>query len=377
LVQAGAAYYCDCDPEDLEERRQKALARGEKPRYDGRCRERGLTKAPNRAVRFKTPQTGVTCWEDQIKGHIAFENRELDDLVILRADGIPTYNLAVVVDDITMNVSHIIRGDDHISNTPRQLLIYEALGAEPPFMAHMPLMLGKDRTKLSKRHGALPVLAYRERGILPHTLNNYLARLGWSHGDQEIFSREELIRYFSLHQVGKAPGIHDDEKLLWLNSHYLKISDDHELARELAPFLASLGIEAPDPGYLARVAATLKTRSKTLADMAAAARFYFQDPRPYEPEGAKKFLTPAAVPILRAAGQALENLPDLSEETVTGMLKDLAAQAGVKLVAVAQPLRVALTGRAASPSLTDVIALLGKEESGRRLAYALDFIDKG
>jgi glutamyl-tRNA synthetase len=310
MLAGGAAYCCDCDPEDLEERRQKALARGEKPRYDGRCRERGLARGPSRAVRFKTPQIGVTFWEDQIKGHIAFENRELDDLVILRADGIPTYNLAVVVDDITMDVSHIIRGDDHISNTPRQILIYEALGAAPPLFAHMPLMLGKDRTKLSKRHGALSVLAYRDRGILPHTLNNYLARLGWSHGDQEIFSPEELIRYFSLHQVGKAPGIHDDDKLLWLNSHYLKTGDDHELALELLPFLAPLGIEAPDLAYLARAAATLKTRSKTLAEMAEAARFYFQDPRPYEPAGAQKFLTPDAAPLLRESVKALDNQPD-------------------------------------------------------------------
>ncbi|MGQ9687411.1 MAG: glutamate--tRNA ligase [Desulfobaccales bacterium] len=375
LLAAGTAYYCDCDPEDLEERRKKALARGEKPRYDGRCRERGLSQGPKRAVRFKTPQTGITCWQDQIKGHIAFENRELDDLVILRADGLPTYNLAVVVDDITMQVSHIIRGDDHISNTPRQLLIYEALGATPPLMAHMPLMLGKDRTKLSKRHGALPVLAYRERGILPQALNNYLARLGWSYGDQEIFTREELIRYFSLHQVGKAPGIHDDDKLLWLNSHYLKTSDDHELARLLTPFLAPFGIAASDPDYLARVAATLKARSKTLADMAAQARFYFQDPRPYEPEGAKKFLTPATAPILRAAVQALKKVPDLSEETLTAMLRDLAAQAGVKVVAVAQPMRVALSGRTTSPSLTEVIALLGREESLRRLTQALDSIE--
>ncbi len=376
LLKAGAAYCCDCDPEDLEERRQKALAQGEKPRYDGRCRERGLARAPNRAVRFKTPQIGVSCWEDQIKGHIAFENRELDDLVILRADGLPTYNLAVVVDDITMNVSHIIRGDDHISNTPRQLLIYEALGAKPPLLAHMPLMLGKDRTKLSKRHGALSVLAYRDRGILPHTLNNYLARLGWSHGDQEIFTQEELIRYFSLHHVGKAPGIHDDEKLLWLNSHYLKTGDDDELAGELIPFLAPLDIASPDPGYLARVVATLKIRSKTLAEMAEAARFYFQDPRPYDPKGAQKFLTPATAPLVREAIKALENLSELSEETLTGMLKDLAAQAGVKLVAVAQPLRVALTGRTASPSLTDVIALLGREECLTRLSRAFDFIEQ-
>jgi glutamyl-tRNA synthetase len=376
LVQAGAAYYCDCDPEDLEERRQKALARGEKPRYSGRCRERNLGPGPQRAVRFKTPPTGATCWQDQIKGHIAFENQELDDLVLMRADGIPTYNLAVVVDDITMAVSHIIRGDDHISNTPRQLLIYQALAATPPLLGHMPLMLGKNRTKLSKRHGAQPVLAYRDRGILPHTLNNYLARLGWSHGDQEIFTREELIQYFSLHHVGKAPGIHDDEKLLWLNSHYLKTSDDHDLARQLVPFLAPLGIESPDPDFLVRVAATLKARSKTLADMAEAARFYFQDPRPYEPEGAQKFLTPATAPILQNARQALENQADFSETGLTGMLKDLATQAGVKLVAVAQPLRVALTGRTASPSLTDVMALLGKEESIARLSRALEYIEQ-
>jgi glutamyl-tRNA synthetase len=377
LLEAGAAYYCDCDPEDLEERRKKALARGDKPRYDGRCRERGLGAGPHRAVRFKTPQMGATFWEDQIKGHIAFENQELDDLVIRRADGIPTYNLAVVVDDITMNVSHIIRGDDHISNTPRQILIYQALDAPLPLFGHMPLMLGKDRTKLSKRHGALPVLAYRDRGILSHTLNNYLARLGWSHGDQEIFSREELIRYFSLHQVGKAPGVHDDEKLLWLNSHYLKTSDDRELAGLLVPFLAPLGITSPDPDYLARVAATLKTRSKTLVEMAEAARFYFQDPRPYEANGAKKFLTPDSAPILRKAAEALDNLPDLAEDTLTGMLKSLADEFGVKLVAAAQPLRVALTGRTASPSLTDVIALLDKQESKKRLACALEFIAQG
>jgi glutamyl-tRNA synthetase len=376
LLKAGAAYYCDCDPEDLEVRRQKALDLGDKPCYDGSCRERGLAPGPSTAVRFKTPQTGTTFWQDQIKGHIAFENHELDDLVIRRADGIPTYNLAVVVDDITMNVSHIIRGDDHISNTPRQLLIYQALETPPPLLGHMPLMLGKDRAKLSKRHGALPVLAYRDRGILPHTLNNYLARLGWSHGDQEIFTREELIQYFSLNHVGKAPGIHDDEKLLWLNSHYLKASNDQDLARDLIPFLATLGIESPNLDFLARVVATLKARSKTLVEMAEAARFYFQDPRPYEPEGANKFLNPDTAPFLREAIQALEDLPDLAEGTLTGMLRDLAAQAGVKLVTVAQPLRVALTGRTASPSLTDVISLLDKEESVKRLAYALKFIEQ-
>jgi glutamyl-tRNA synthetase len=377
LLANDHVYYCDCDPEDLEERRKKALARGEKPRYDGRCRDRGLPAGPQTAVRFKTPQTGTTHWEDQIKGHIAFENQELDDLVIRRADGIPTYNLAVVVDDITMQVTHIIRGDDHISNTPRQILIYQALGEALPLFGHMPLMLGKDRAKLSKRHGAQPVLAYRERGILSHTLNNYLARLGWSHGDQEIFSRDELIRYFSLEHVGKAPGVHDDEKLLWLNSHYLKSSDDHELAGLLLPFLAPLGISAPDLDYLAKVAATLKTRAKTLVEMAEASRFYFQDPRPYEAKGAQKFLIPDTVPILKGAMEAIGNLPELTEESLHGTMKSLADEFSVKMVAVAQPLRVALTGRTASPSLTDVIALLGKEESNRRLAAALEFIARG
>lgn len=375
LLAAGSAYYCDCQPRDPDLFRQAALETGVSPKYDGRCRERGLKPGPHTAVRFKTPRTGSSRWQDLIKGHIAFDNQELDDLVIMRHDGIPTYNLAVVVDDLTMAVSHVIRGDDHISNTPRQLLIYEALGATPPLFGHMPLMLSKDRTKLSKRKGALPVTDYRQRGVLPHALVNYLARLGWSHGDQEIFTLEELIRYFSLEHVGKAPGVHDDDKVLWLNSHYLKATPDRELASALLPFLASEDRPAPDPDYVARVAGTLKTRSKTLVEMAEAARFYFQDPRPYEAEGAQKFLTREAAPLLREMARALETLPDLSEATLAQLLKDLAAGAGVKLVALAQPARLALTGRTASPSLTDVIALLGVAESCRRLDQALAHID--
>ncbi|MCL6621225.1 MAG: glutamate--tRNA ligase [Syntrophobacterales bacterium] len=376
LLAGGQAYCCDCDPQELEARRQAALARGDKPRYDGRCRERGLPLGPKTAVRFKTPQTGVTFWHDQIKGHIAFENQELDDLVIRRADGIPTYNFAVVVDDITMQVSHVIRGDDHISNTPRQLLIYQALGAEPPLFAHMPLMLGKDRTKLSKRHGALPVLAYRDRGILPQALNNYLARLGWSHGDQEIFSMEELIRYFSLEHVGKAPGIHDEDKLLWLNSHYLKETPPAELGRLLLPFLAREGIATDDVAKAARVAATLNKRAKTLVEMAQAARFYYQDPRPYDEEAAARYLTPAAAPVLSLALERFRAGAELTEEGLTALLKELARETGRKVVEVAQPLRVALTGRAASPSLTELIPILGREETCRRLENALHFIGK-
>lgn len=374
LVEEGHAYYCDCDPDELEIRRQAALARGEKPRYDRRCRDRGLGPGPKTAVRFKTPETGTTYWNDLIKGYIAFDNQELDDLVILRADGIPTYNLAVVVDDITMKVSHIIRGDDHISNTPRQILIYRALGADPPFFAHMPLILGKDRTKLSKRHGALPVLAYRDRGILPQALNNFLARLGWSHGDQEIFTMEELIRYFDLDHVGKAPGIFDEEKLLWLNSHYIKETPPPELARLLLPFLARLGVDNPDLDYVARVVATLNKRSKTLAEMADAARFYFFDPRPYEEKAARKFLTPAALPLLEEASRRLADLPDLSEESLTAMLKGICDDRGCKLLDLAQSLRVALTGKAVSPSLTELMPILGKQECLQRINNALDYI---
>src|SRR5512143_2078686 len=209
LLARGAAYYCDCQPEDLKLRREAALARGDKPKYDGRCRHRNLAPGPNTAVRFKGPDTGVTRWDDLIKGPIAFDNQELDDLVVLRTDGIPTYNFAVVVDDITMRISHIIRGEDHIPNTPRQILIYQALGAEMPRFAHMPLMLATDRGKLSKRRGAKPVLEYRERGFLPQALCNYLARLGWSHGDQEIFTAEELIQYFTLEHATTSPGVFD------------------------------------------------------------------------------------------------------------------------------------------------------------------------
>jgi len=376
LLERDRAYYCDCPPQELEARRQAALARGEKPKYDGRCRERGLGPGPDRAVRFKTPPTGVTHWRDLIKGPIAFDHQELDDLVIMRADGIPTYNFAVVVDDITMNVTLIIRGEDHIPNTPRQILIYQALEAPLPQFAHMPLMLGKDRAKLSKRHGARAILTYRDQGFLPQALVNYLARLGWSHGDQEIFSLAELIEYFSLEHVTKSPGIYDEEKLLWLNSHYLKETPPAELARLLIPFLGPLGIENPNPEYVARVVLTLRTRSHTLVEMAEAARFYFLDPRPYEEKAAQKFLTPQSAPTLQEFCRRLEGLPQLEEEALSQVLHDLAAETGQKMLNVAQPVRVALTGKTVSPSVTEITAVLGKPEVLARIKNALDFIAK-
>jgi glutamyl-tRNA synthetase len=377
LLERGAAYYCNCPPQDLEARRQAALARGDKPKYDGHCRGLNLAAGPDTAVRFKTPLTGVTHWDDRIKGPIAFDHQELDDLVLQRADGIPTYNFAVVVDDITMAVTHVIRGEDHIPNTPRQILIYEALGVTPPLFAHMPLMLGQDRAKLSKRHGALPALAYRERGFLPDALVNYLARLGWSHGDQEIFSRKELIEYFTLEHITKSPGVYDEEKLLWLNSHYIKEMPAPELARAVTPFLAPLGIADPDQDYLARVVTTLSARSKTLAEMAAAARFYFQAPPKYEAKAAIKYLTLATLPNLKEVVTRLENMSEVTEEALNQTFTDLAQKTGQKMVNLAQPVRVALTGTMASPGLFEVISILGPKETVQRINTAIEFAAQG
>jgi glutamyl-tRNA synthetase len=376
LLDQGEAYYCDCDPADLETRRQEALARGDKPKYDGRCRELGLKPGPNTAVRFKTPLTGTTNWHDRGKGPIAFDNRELDDLVIQRADGIPTYNFAVVVDDITMGVTHVIRGEDHIPNTPRQILIYQALGAALPEFAHMTVTLAPGGGKLSKRRGAIPILDYRERGYLPQALVNYMVRLGWAHGDQEIFSREELIKYFSLEHMSKSPGVYDEEKLLWLNAHYIKETPLPELAGLLQPFLERLGIAAKDLNYLARVAGTLNTRSKTLVEMADQARFYFQDPRPYEEKGARKFLTPESAVHLEEIKKRLEALAEFSEAALNQLFQDLTTETGLKMVQLAQPVRLALTGKTVSPGLFDIIIILGKEEVLKRLNLALDFIYK-
>jgi len=379
LLDKGLAYYCDCDPGDLEVRRKEALARGDKPKYDGRCRERGLKPGPNTAVRFKTPQTGATRWDDKGKGPIAFDNRELDDLVIQRADGIPTYNFAVVVDDITMGVTHVIRGEDHIPNTPRQILIYQALDAPLPEFAHMTVTLAPGGGKLSKRRGALPILTYRDQGYLPQALVNYMVRLGWAHGDQEIFSREELIEYFSLEHMSKSPGVYDEEKLLWLNSHYIKETPLPELAHLLADFLRP--IMGPDvllypPDYLARVAGTLNTRCKTLVEMADAARFYFADPRPYEEKGAKKFLIPESAPHLEEIKKRLDAMTDFSETALNQLFQDLTSETGLKMVQLAQPVRLALTGKTVSPGLFDIISILGKEEVLKRLNLALDFIYK-
>jgi len=374
LLDSGRAYYCDCTPEQLEERRKAALAAGRKPKYDGRCRERGLGPGANRVVRFRSPDVGTTVLNDLIKGPILFDNAELDDLIIERSDGMPTYNFAVVVDDITMGISHVIRGDDHVNNTPRQILIYQALGIKLPQFAHVPMILGQDRTRLSKRHGATSVMAYKQMGYLPEALVNYLVRLGWSYGDQEIFSRSELVEKFSLENVGKSPGVFDPEKLLWLNAHYIKESRPGDLAPLVEPFLRASGHPAKPTDYLAKAIRTLQPRVHTLVELAEAMKFYMVESVDYDPSAAKKFLTESMRAPFARLIVVLEGLETFDEANLERVFRQVVDEMGIKLGKIAQPVRVALTGGTASPGLFEVIDALGRETVLKRLRQALDFM---
>ncbi len=381
LLATGNAYYCYCSPEELQRQREEAQKRGEAPRYDRRCRDR--TDVPpgiKPAIRLKAPLEGTTAYHDLVYGEIRFDNAQLDDLIILRSDGTPTYNFCVVVDDVTMRISHVIRGDDHINNTPRQILIYQALGYALPHFAHMPMILGPDKARLSKRHGATSVLAYREMGYLPEALINYLARLGWSHGDQEIFSREELIKYFSLKEINKAAAVFNPEKLLWLNSHYIKSADEGRLATLLHPFLEKEGIiaagEEVEEQFLRLIVVSLRERAKTLVEMAQFSRFYFGKEIAYEEKAARKFLTPAVKPLLQKLRALLQELPDFSESSIEKAFQQLMAAEGIKLGTIAQPTRVALTGGTVSPGIYEVISIIGRERVLYRLKRAIAYIEQ-
>jgi glutamyl-tRNA synthetase len=374
LVAEGKAYWCACQSEELAARRKRAMAAGLKPKYDGTCRERGLGPQPGAVIRFRCPEEGRTVVHDLIRGAVAFDNSELDDLIIQRSDGFPTYNFAVVVDDETMGITHVIRGDDHLNNTPRQILLYQALGKTPPQFGHVPMILGTDRTRLSKRHGATSVLAYREMGYLPQALFNYLVRLGWSSGDQEIFSRAELIQKFSLDNVGHSAGVFNPDKLLWLNAHYIKESDPRELAALIAPMLEAKGCKALDLPYLSAAAATLQTRSRTLVEMADGAEFYCREALTYEPKAADKFLTPAALGPLRELRSRLA-AAEFNHDALAALFEALANELAVKLGQIAQPVRVALTGKTVSPGLFEIMEVLGRERTLSRLDRAVEFIE--
>jgi glutamyl-tRNA synthetase len=375
LLKDDKAYYCFCTAEELEQRRQEALAQGKTPKYDGRCR---LLKEPipgrPAAVRFKMPQEGRTVLNDLIKGVIEFDNSVLEDMIILRSDGTPTYNFVVVVDDIDMKITHIIRGDDHVNNTPKQIHIYKAFGWEPPQFAHLPMILGSDKTRLSKRHGATSVMAYKDMGYLPDALVNYLVRLGWSYGDQEVFTREELINYFSLESVGSSAAVFNPEKLLWLNSQYINSADAEDLVELVIPFLAKEGIITEgrelDKKWLARAVHSLKERSRTLIELAHSLRYYILEYVEIDPKAKDKFLKPEARQLLSELHDMLAGIPDFTAVEIEKVFHALAEKHSTKLGTIAQPARVAITGGTASPGIFEVIEIVGRDNVLKRLSKA-------
>ncbi|MBX6422666.1 glutamate--tRNA ligase [Thermosulfurimonas sp. F29] len=375
LYEEGKAYYCECSPEELEQKRREALAAGRKPGYDGTCRDKNLPPGPGRVLRLRVPETGTTVVEDLIRGAVAFDHREIDDFILVRSDGTPTYQFAVVVDDLTMGITHVIRGDDHLSNTPKQILLYEALGAEPPHFAHVPMILGPDGTRLSKRHGALSILAYRDEGYLPQALRNYLVRLGWSYGDQEIFTLEEMIAKFDLTRVNKSAARFDPDKLLAINAHWLRATPTPELAEEVKPFLVRLGLPVPEKAYLVEALETVKPRARTLLEAAEMLAFYLVEEVTYDPKAAEKFLTPEMEPVFERLVRELAGV-EFSDEALERLFRGLSEELGLKLKKIAQPVRVALTGKTVSPGLFEVMRVLGRERVLRRLQRALEFIRK-
>ncbi len=373
LLAAGKAYRCYCSAEELEAKREKALAEGRKPKYDGTCRNLGGSDDGRPfVVRFKAPQYGVTSFIDLIKGPISFNNEELDDLIIQRSDGTPIYNFVVVVDDAIMGITTVIRGDDHINNTPRQILLYEALGYAVPTFAHVPMILGSDKTRLSKRHGATSVMAYRDMGLLPEAMINYLVRLGWSSGDEEIFSREELIEKFSIEAVGKSAGVFNPDKLLWLNAHYIKTGDTERLAGLLLPFLAERGIDPASGGPdLQAVVKTLQERAKTMLEMADGAVFYYTPELSYDEEAVAKQIKPETSSYLQSLTTALKAGPEFSHDGIESIFKEVCAGLGIKMGQIGPAVRIALSGGTVSPSIYEVMEVLGKEETCRRLERAI------
>jgi len=373
LVDAGKAYKCYCSSEELEAKREKALKEGGKPKYDGTCRDLPPGKDDGRpyVVRFKAPQQGTTSWVDAVKGKICFENSELDDLIIQRTDGTPTYNFVVVIDDATMGITTVIRGDDHVNNTPRQILLYEALGSPVPTFAHVPMILGADKARLSKRHGATSVMAYRDMGYLPEAMVNYLVRLGWSCGDEEIFSLQDLIQKFSIENVGRSAGVFNTEKLLWLNAHYIKSGDPVRLASLVTPFLKERGVDPASGPDLAAVVGTLQTRAKTMLELADGAIFYYKPDFDFDEKGAAKFFTPETPELLECVLVKLGALQGFSHDSIEVVFKEICEEKGIKFGVLGGPVRLALCGTTVSPGIYEMILVLGLAETKRRLDRAI------
>jgi glutamyl-tRNA synthetase len=375
FIEAGHAYRCYCTKDELAAMRAHQEATKQKPRYNGTCRTR-VDPRPgvDPVIRFKNPLDGVVVVDDAIHGNVAFDNTELDDLIIARSDGTPTYNFCVVVDDMDMKVTHVIRGDDHLNNTPRQINMLRALGGTAPRYAHVPMILGPDGAKLSKRHGAVSVLQYREDGFLPEALLNYLVRLGWSHGDQEIFSIEEMQQLFDINDVNKSASAFNPDKLLWLNQQHIMRSTPERLASFLRPQLEALGIDASDDTKLALVAKALQERAKTLKEMALNGRFFFEDVHTFEEKAAKKNLTPESETPLRAAHDAFEKLDAWHATAIHEVVERVAAILNLGMGKVAQPIRVAVSGSSVSPPIDATLAALGRASTLKRLRFAIDYI---
>lgn len=366
LLKEDKAYRCYCSKERLEKLREDQIAKKDKPRYDGGCRFITDVRDEPFVIRFKNPVNGVVEFDDLVRGKLSFNNVELDDLIIARTDGTPTYNFTVVVDDWDMKITHVIRGDDHINNTPRQINILRALGATTPAYAHVPMILGSDGKRLSKRHGAVSVMQYREDGFLPDALLNYLVRLGWSHGDQEIFSRNELIEFFEIHDINKSAAAFNPEKLLWLNQHYLKTSDPTLVASELAWHMDKLGVDVSKGPSLIDIVKTLNERAKTLKEMAEKSRIFYEDLK-YNDDAVAKNITSDILPALKEIKTQLATLTDWNKEAIHHVIAQTAEKLGLKLGKIAQPIRVATTGDTISPPIDVTLCLLGKEKVIERL----------
>jgi len=374
LLESGAAYYCSCTPDEVNAMREEAKAKGQKPMYNGKCRAGKLEKADNTVVRLKTPDTGVTIVKDVVKGDTAFQNSEIDDFIIQRSDGSAMYNLAVVIDDITMGINTIIRGDDHLINTPKQMLIYEALGADLPVFGHVPMVLGADKSRLSKRHGAMSVGEYKNMGFLPDAMINYLVRLGWSHGDQEFFKRDELIEKFDLEHLGRSASMFDINKLISLNAKHIQGKSPEELADHLLFHLNNLGIKAENDKFTQGVIETLQPRSKTLVDMAKAAEFYYLNEIEFDEKAADKFLNSDILDMLQKAAGYIDDIKEYNQEELENIFKQIMEETGLKFGKIAQPLRVALTGTTISPGIFEMLLALGRGKTIQRINKAIEFI---
>ena len=360
LMDEGKAYRCYCTPEEITAYREEAMKSGKKPKYNYKCRERSDQPDLPFTIRIKAPMEGETTYHDICRGEITFDNRELDDFIIARSDGTPTYNLTVVVDDVEMKITHIIRGDDHINNTPKQVILYNALGCPIPEFAHLPMIHGPDKKKLSKRHGAVSVVEYREMGYLPEAMQNYLARLGWAHGDQEIFTEDELIKFFDLAQVSKSASVFDVEKLGWVNSqHLLKLSDE-EIFDLATPYFDKHDVHCKDRSYAIAAIKTERDRYRTLDELPQVSAFYFTEEVTFDEKAKTKWLDDAGKETLKKVRDAIEAAPEISEENLSAIFKLLIEETGLKMLKLAQPCRVALTGGTASPGIYEVMGSLVK-----------------